>query len=127
MSPERALSRAKRRLIGAPGRAGAPIRPAWTDQAPPGPPGPAWTLNELSRWTSTCVPSDFVTVTSYPFLVKSVVTAPAVPLPTLATAAACAFVALSPVTAVSASSCAAEPCAGIDDCDALDDVLPDAV
>ncbi len=42
----------------------------------------------------------------------SVVTAPAVPLPTSLTAAACAFAAVSPVTAFSASSCAAVPCAG---------------
>src|ERR1700712_311824 len=42
----------------------------------------------------------------------SLVTAPAVPLPTTFTAAACALVALAPVTAFSADSCAAEPCAG---------------
>src|SRR3954454_8710471 len=42
----------------------------------------------------------------------SVVTSPAVPLPTLFTAAACAFAALAPVTAFSALSCAAVPCAG---------------
>jgi hypothetical protein len=35
-----------------------------------------------------------------------------VPLPTALTAAAWAFVALVPVTAFSADSCAAEPCAG---------------
>src|SRR3954451_2816668 len=42
----------------------------------------------------------------------SVVTAPAVPLPTRLTAAAWAFAAASPVTGFSASSCAAVPCAG---------------
>jgi len=72
---------------------------------PWGPPwGPLITLNELSRWTSTWLPSALVTVTSYPVLVKSVVTAPAVPLPTLLTAAAWAWVAAEPVTGVSASS-----------------------
>src|SRR5690348_4073385 len=71
------------------------------------------TLNELSRWTSTVVPSDFVTVTSYPFWVKSVVTAPAVPPPSAFTAAAWAFAALAPVTATSAFSCAAVPWAGM--------------
>src|SRR4051812_17890289 len=43
----------------------------------------------------------------------SVVTAPAVPLPTLLTAAAWALVALSPVTGFSAASCSAEPWAGV--------------
>src|SRR3954468_6500757 len=42
----------------------------------------------------------------------SLVTAPAVPLPTLFTAAACALVAAAPVTAFSAFSCAAVPCGG---------------
>src|SRR5690348_13038735 len=43
---------------------------------------------------------------------KSVVTSPAVPLPTDFTAAALALSAAAPVTVVSASSCAAVPCAG---------------
>ena len=43
---------------------------------------------------------------------KSVVTSPAVPLPTDLTAAALALLAEAPVTGFSASSCAAVPCAG---------------
>src|SRR5450755_1919942 len=70
------------------------------------------TLYELSRWTSTFVPSEFVTVVSKPLPVMSVVTAPAVPLPTLLTAAALALAAALPVTGFSASSCAGVPCAG---------------
>src|SRR3954464_4993673 len=42
----------------------------------------------------------------------SVVTAPPVPLPTDLTAAACAFVAASPVTGFSRDSCSGEPWAG---------------
>ena len=72
-------------------------------------------MKELSRWTSTVEPSALVTVTSYPVLVKSVVTASAVPLPTDLTAAAWALVASAPVTVVSAFSCAVEPCAGIEE------------
>src|SRR4051794_40475784 len=91
-----------------------PVPPLPSQSWPPRPPGPMATLNELSRWTSTCVPSDFVTVTSYPSPRKSVVTSPAVPLPTCFTAAACALVAASPVTGFSAASCSAEPGAGND-------------
>jgi hypothetical protein len=45
------------------------------------------TANDWSRCTSTVDPSDLVTVTSYPLPETSVVTAPAVPLPTALTAA----------------------------------------
>src|SRR5581483_11722550 len=52
--------------------------PAAPDGQAPGPPGPrpSMTATELSRWTSTLVPSDVVTVTSYPLPWSSVVTAP---------------------------------------------------
>src|SRR5262249_22556739 len=71
---------------GAPGPPGPP---------PPGPPG-VMTAKELSRCTSVLVPSDFVTVTSYPVPDMSVVTAPAVPLPTDVTAAGWALGAVGP-------------------------------
>ena len=48
------------------------------------------------------LPSALMTVTSYPLPLKSVVTAPAVPVPTALTAAAWALVAASQVTAFSA-------------------------
>src|SRR5436190_14316396 len=69
-------------------------------------------LYELSRCTSTLLPSVFVRVVSKPLPVMSVVTGPAVPPPTLLTAAAWALAAAAPVSGFSASSCAAVPCAG---------------
>ena len=69
-------------------------------------------MYELSRWTSTLAPSGLVTVVSKPEPGRSVVTGPAVPLPTLLTAAAWALAAASPVTGFSAFSCAAVPGAG---------------
>ncbi len=60
------------RALAAARTSGALAATAAADQAPPpaggaapaGPPRPCMTLNALSRWTSTVVPSDFVTVVS---------------------------------------------------------------